>query len=149
LTTNSQLAVKMETLELAPLEVQTETGEADPVDLVGYEEDEETAEVTITGGWEGQVLIGLAAAGSPGGTSPTLDVKLQHCATKAGVYADVPEGAFDQVTDTGGFQGGVFDLAILKRWLKVVWTIGGTKDEGDVDPSFAFGVQLVGLKKYS
>ena len=84
-----------------------------------------------------------ASAGT--GTSPTLDVKLQHSDDDS-TYADVNGGAFAQVTDgagTAGVQVLKLNVSDLKRYLRVVGTIAGTT------PSFDFGVEFVGIKKAS
>lgn len=94
--------------------------------------------------YEGVGLVVLnASAGT--GTSPTLDVKLQHSDDNS-TFADVTGAVFTQVTDVAG-TAGVRVLKInvpdLKRYLRVVGTIAGTT------PSFDFGVEFVGIKKAS
>ena len=94
--------------------------------------------------YEGVALIVLnASAGT--GTTPTLDVKLQHSDDNS-TYADVTGGAFTQVTDvsgTAGIQVLKVNVSDLKRYLRVIGTIAGTT------PSFDFGVEFVGIKKAS
>jgi hypothetical protein len=107
-----------------------------------------TATLTGTGidvlHYEGVALIVLnASAGT--GTTPTLDVKLQHSDDNS-TFADVPAGAFTQVTDvagTAGVQVKRVNVSDLKRYLRVVGTIAGTT------PSFDFGIEFVGIKKAS
>lgn len=92
--------------------------------------------------YEGVGLVLLnASAGS--GTSPTLDVKLQHSDDDS-TYEDVTSGAFTQVTDvaeTAGVKVMKLNVSDLKRYLRVVGTIAGTT------PSFDFGVEFVGITK--
>lgn len=78
-------------------------------------------------------------ASAMGGTSPTMDVKLQHCDTQGGTYTDAGI-AFTQVTAAASFQ--VLDFAVdgLKKYVKVVSTLGGTS------PTVARSVQLIGNK---
>lgn len=92
--------------------------------------------------YEGSVLITLGSAAGTG-TTPTLDVKIQHCATSGGTYADISGAAFTQVDDTAGGsgQGLALNIADAERYLKVVATIAGTT------PKFSFGVVFSGVKK--
>lgn len=107
-----------------------------------------TATLTGTGidvlHYEGVALILLnASAGT--GTTPTLDVKLQHSDDNT-TFADVTSGAFTQVTEVGGTAGvqvKKVNVSDLKRYLRVIGTIAGTT------PSFDFGVEFVGIKKAS
>ena len=94
--------------------------------------------------YEGVALVLLnASAGT--GTSPTLDVKLQHSDDDS-TYEDVTSGTFTQVTDvaeTAGVKVMKLNVSDLKRYLRVVGTIAGTT------PSFDFGVEFVGITKAS
>ena len=92
--------------------------------------------------YEGIVAITLGSAAGTG-TSPTLDVKLQHCDTSGGSYADVSGAVFTQVDDTAGGSGQriLVNVSDLERYLKVVATIAGTT------PKFSFGVVFLGVKK--
>ena len=110
--------------------------------------DQRTSTLTGTGidvlDYEGVALVLLnTSAGT--GTSPTLDVKLQHSDDDS-AYVDVNSGAFSQVTDaaeTAGVKGMKVNASDLKRYLRVVGTIAGTS------PSFDFGVEYVGIRKAS
>jgi len=94
--------------------------------------------------YEGVALVLLnASAGT--GTSPTLDVKLQHSDDDS-TYEDVTSGTFTQVTDvaeTAGVKVMKLNVSDLKRYLRVIGTIAGTT------PSFDFGVEFVGITKAS
>ena len=94
--------------------------------------------------YEGVALVLLnTAAGT--GTTPTLDVKLQHSDDNS-TFSDVTSGAFSQVTDVAGTAGVKVmkvNVADLKRYMRVLGTIAGTT------PSFDFGVEFVGIKKAS
>ena len=94
--------------------------------------------------YEGVALAVLnASAGT--GTTPTLDVKLQHSDDDS-TYTDVTGGTFTQVTDvagTAGVQVLKVNVSDLKRYVRVVGTIAGTT------PSFDFGAEFIGIKKAS
>ena len=112
---------------LAPADRRTSTLTGTSIDVLEY---------------EGVALVLLnASAGT--GTSPTLDVKLQHSDDDS-TYEDVTSGAFSQVTDaaeTAGVKVMKLNVSDLKRYLRVVGTIAGTT------PSFDFGVEFVGITK--
>mgnify|MGYP001827259590 CR=1 FL=1 len=114
-------------VELAPATSRTSTLTGTGIDVLEY---------------EGVALVLLnASAGT--GTSPTLDVKLQHSDDDS-TYEDVNSGAFSQVTDaaeTAGVKVMKLNISDLKRYLRVVGTIAGTT------PSFDFGVEFVGITK--
>ena len=116
-------------VELAPAASRTSTLTGAGIDVLEY---------------EGVALVLLnASAGT--GTSPTLDVKLQHSDDDS-TYEDVTSGAFSQVTDaaeTAGVKAMKLNVSDLKRYLRVVGTVAGTT------PSFDFGVEFVGITKAS
>lgn len=97
--------------------------------------------------YEGSALIVLNAAAATAGTTPTLNVKLQHSATTtSGDFSDVTSAAFTEVTDvagTAGTQKLVVNASDLKRYLRVIGTIVGT------NAAFDFTVGFVGIKKAS
>jgi len=114
-------------VELAPAASRTSTLTGTGIDVLEY---------------EGVALVLLnASAGT--GTSPTLDVKLQHSDDDS-TYEDVTSGTFSQVTDaaeTAGVKVMKLNVSDLKRYLRVIGTIAGTT------PSFDFGVEFVGITK--
>ncbi len=114
-------------VELAPAASRTSTLTGTGIDVLEY---------------EGVALVLLnASAGT--GTTPTLDVKLQHSDDDS-TYEDVTSGAFSQVTDaaeTAGVKVMKLNVSDLKRYLRIVGTIAGTT------PSFDFGVEFVGITK--
>lgn len=107
-----------------------------------------TSTLTGTGidvlAYEGVALVVLnASAGT--GTTPTLDVKLQHSDDNS-TYVDVTGGTFTQVTDVAGSAGvqvKKINVSDLKRYVRVIGTIAGTT------PSFDFAVEFIGIKKAS
>ena len=116
-------------VELAPATSRTSTLTGTGIDVLEY---------------EGVALVLLnASAGT--GTSPTLDVKLQHSDDDS-TYEDVTSGAFSQVTDaaeTAGVKVMKLNVSDLKRYLRVLGTIAGPT------PSFDFGVEFVRITKAS
>lgn len=116
-------------VELAPAASRTSTLTGTGIDVLEY---------------EGVALVLLnASAGT--GTSPTLDVKLQHSDNDS-TYEDVTSGTFTQVTDaaeTAGVKVMKLNVSDLKRYLRVIGTIAGNT------PSFDFGVEFVGITKAS
>lgn len=81
-------------------------------------------------------------AGATAAAGNTLDVKITHSDTLGGAYTDAGI-AFAQVTNAGAsFQ--VIDLSIdgLKKYIKVVSTLGGTT------PKAARSVELFGQKAF-
>jgi hypothetical protein len=107
-----------------------------------------TATLTGTGidilDYEGVALVVLnTSAGS--GTSPTLDVKLQHSDDNT-AFLDVNAGTFSQITsqaETAGLKVMKVNAPDLKRYLRVVGTLAGTS------PSFDYSVEFIGIKKVS
>ena len=96
--------------------------------------------------YEGEALCVLNAAAATAGTTPTLNVKLQDCATSNGTFADVTDAAFVQVTDVGGTAGVQYlkvNVSALKRYLRVIGTIAGA------NASFDFSAEFIGVKKAS
>lgn len=94
--------------------------------------------------YEGLGVLTLNAELATAGSSPTLNVKLQHCATEGGSYADLdPTIAFTEVTDAAGagVQRKVLDFNRIKRYVKVVDAIAGSS------AAFTYSVQLSGRKK--
>lgn len=96
--------------------------------------------------YEGAAKILLNASAASAGTTPTLNVKLQHSdTTTSGDFTDVTGAAFTQVTDvagTAGLQELLVNVSNLKRYLRVIGTIGGT-----TTPTFDFSVEFIGIKK--
>lgn len=77
------------------------------------------------------------------GTTPTLDVKLQHSDDNI-TFVDVLGGAFTQVTDAGAsYQVIMLSADGLKKWLRSVDAVTGT------GPEFSRAVSLIGVKQYS
>ncbi len=95
--------------------------------------------------YDGVAAVVLDSSAAAAGTLPTLDVKVQHSATTtAGDFVDVAAGAFAQVTTVAGIQTLKFNVSALKRYLRVIGTIGGTST-----PTFDFSVDFIGIKKAS
>lgn len=89
--------------------------------------------------YEGSAIVVLDC-GAIGGTSPTLDVRLQESDTSGGTYTDVAGGGYTQIT-AAGTQKLTLAIQNTKRWIRVASTIGGTT------PTPEYGVYLVAQKK--
>jgi len=76
-----------------------------------------------------------------GGTTPTLDVKLQESSTGSGSWTDISGATFTQVTDSANATEAI-GLVVddVKQFIRAVGTITGTS------PTFSFGVVMVGAK---
>ena len=87
------------------------------------------------------VLKVILNSGAGGGTTPTLDAKIQDSADNS-AFADIPGKVFTQVTDAGlSIQILGIDTRTVKRYIRVALTIGGTT------PTFGLAVTAVGQKQ--
>lgn len=120
-----QTLEKLQLLTFHAVAARTATGNGTGVDLNDYDGD--------------VVFILDSAAGT--GTSPTLDVTVEASADNS-TFAAVSGAAFTRVTTTAGRQKLVINHDDVARYVRIVYTIGGTT------PSFTFSVTAVGLKKY-
>jgi hypothetical protein len=112
-------------LELAPVLSRTATLTGSAVD---------------TRALSGVAQVILMSTAATAGSSPTLNVKLTHCDTSGGSYTDVTGATFAEVTNADTTQMIAVNADALKRYVKVVGTLGGTST-----PTFAYGVALVGI----
>ena len=95
--------------------------------------------------YEGSALIVLNSGAATAGSSPTLNVKIQHSDASGSGFADVSGATFEEVTGsagTAGIQVMKVNVSNLKRYLKAVATVGGTST-----PTFAFSIDFIGVKK--
>ena len=117
---------KLELLNFHGTATRTATGNGTGIDLQQY---------------DGDVVLFLdSAAGT--GTSPTLDVTVEHSDTAGSGYTAISGAAFTRVTTSASAQKLVVSKDEAKRYVRVTYTLGGTT------PSFAFSVNGVGVKKY-
>lgn len=85
-----------------------------------------------------KVVLSTSAGG---GTSPTLDVKLQD-SDDASTFADISGAAFTQVTSAAASTQSVdLDANAVKRYIRAVTTITGTS------PTFDMALVGVGVKQ--
>src|ERR1043166_8432587 len=93
--------------------------------------------------YEGVAAFVLNSGAATAGTNPTLDVKIQHSdTTTSGDFVDVsPAMAFTQVTTTAGVQLLTKNVSDLKRYVRVIGTLGGTST-----PTFDYGVSILAIK---
>ena len=86
------------------------------------------------------VLKVILNSGAGGGTTPTLDAKIQDSADNS-AFADIPGKVFGQVTGIASIQSLAIDTRTVKRYIRVALTIGGTT------PTFGLAVTAVGQKQ--
>jgi hypothetical protein len=91
----------------------------------------------------GQVAAMADVSAPVAGSSPTMDLKLQDSADGSTGWADVSGGAFVQVTSAASNQKLSLNKDSLKRYVRVVKTIGGTSS-----PQYLVSVKILGIKKY-
>jgi hypothetical protein len=114
-------------LDVLPIAAVTSSGNGTGVDLVSY---------------AGQIAI-VADVHNVAGTTPTMDLKIQDSADNSS-FADVsPSIAFTQVTTSDSVQKLVANKDSLRRYIRVVKTIGGTSS-----PQFLISVKAYAIKKY-
>lgn len=91
--------------------------------------------------YEGIGLVVLNSALGTG-TTPTLDGKVQDCATVGGTYADVSGATFTQITHAADAMEVIaINVSNVKGFIRIVGTIAGT------NPSFVCGAVFIGIKK--
>lgn len=113
-------------LALAATAARTTTGSGTAIDLQQY---------------DGEAALVLdSAAGS--GTSPTLDVTLEHSDDNSS-FSAVSGVAFTQVTGAASMQKISINRNELKRYVREKHTIGGTT------PSFTFSLNVLAWPKYA
>ena len=87
------------------------------------------------------VLKVILNSGAGGGTTPTLDAKIQDSADNF-AFADIPDKVFTRVTDAGmSIQILGIDTRTVKRYIRIALTIGGTS------PTFGLAITAVGQKQ--
>lgn len=95
------------------------------------------------GGFGTTLALNLGAVSGTGG--PTLDVKLQECATTNGTYTDITGATIAQQT-TSKADGDALLMSTVfvrqYRYVKAVATVGGT-----TSPSFTAGVTVIEQKR--
>jgi len=91
-------------------------------------------------GYQGVLKIVLDS-GAGGGTTPTLDVKIQDSADNS-TFADVLGKVFTQVTGaSASIQSLAIDTRAVRRYIRAVLVIAGTS------PTFGLAVAVVGQKQ--
>ena len=90
-------------------------------------------------GYQGVLKIVLDS-GAGGGTTPTLDVKIQD-STDNSTFADVSGKVFTQVTDIASIQSLAIDTRAVRRYIRAVIAIAGTS------PTFGLAVAVIGQKQ--
>lgn len=86
-----------------------------------------------------KVVLSTSAGG---GTSPTLNVKMQESDASGGTYTDISGAAFTQVTGAADSTEAITIRAgATKRYIRGVLTIAGTS------PTFDMALVAVGVKQ--
>jgi hypothetical protein len=97
------------------------------------------ADVQMVDNVGGRQFMAVLGIGAVTGTSPTLDLKLQESADNS-TWADITGAAFAQQNAAGT---NTLQVRTTKRYVRAVATVGGTS------PNFAFGVYLLGQKRFA
>ena len=91
-------------------------------------------------GYQGVLKIVLDS-GAGGGTTPTLDVKIQDSADNS-TFADVSGKVFTQVTGaSASIQSLAIDTRAVRRYIRAALAITGTS------PTFGLAVAVIGQKQ--
>ena len=90
-------------------------------------------------GYQGGLKVVLNS-GAGGGTTPTLDAKIQDSADNS-AFADIPGKVFTQIGTAASIQFLGIDTRTIKRYIRAVLTITGTS------PTFGLAVTAVGQKQ--
>lgn len=109
------------------------------------------ADVTATGNgtdidlqqYSGQIAI-IADVKNVAGTLPTMDISVQDSANNSSFAAISPAVAFAQVTTVASTQKIVLNKDNIRRYLRIVKTIGGTSS-----PEYYVSVKVFAVKKYA
>jgi hypothetical protein len=91
----------------------------------------------------GEIAVIVDSSAATNGTSPTLDLSLEHSDSLGSGYAAISGAAFAQITDSASVQKMSLNKDELKRYVRIVKDIGGTDS-----PKFLVSAKLVGVKKY-
>jgi hypothetical protein len=114
--------------DLLPVAAVTSDGNGSAVDLQGL---------------TGEIAVILDVSAPVAGTTPTMDVKLQHSVDGSTSWADVTGGGFAQVSDTASVQKISLNKDELRRYVRIVKDISGTDS-----PQYLMSAKIVGLLKY-
>ena len=121
----------LQTINLIPMQSVTATGNGTGVDVTQF-----TGDIAV--------LLSCKAAG---GTSPTLDVKLQDSDAVGGTYTDIPGATFTQVTDAGSSAAVLLKITLqvgtVNKFIRAVRTIGGSATPTFLTACSAVGVQQI------
>lgn len=115
-------------VELLPTAVRTSTATGTGVDIHGY---------------AGTAQFILTSSVATAGTTPTLNVTLEHSDVVGSGYAAISGAAFTEITD-GADATEMMELNLdgLKPFVRAVGTIAGTNT-----PTFGFGVVMVAVRQ--
>jgi hypothetical protein len=92
--------------------------------------------------YSGQIVI-LADMKNTAGSSPTMDISVNDSADNSTFAALSPAVAFTQMTTGASAFKLVLNKDNIRRYLRIVKTIGGTNT-----PTFLTSVKILAVKKY-
>jgi hypothetical protein len=121
------LGDQLQQLDLKPVASISASFNGTGLDLVNY---------------EGEIAI-VADVANVSGTTPTADLKIQDSADNSSFADIVPAASFTQVTTVAGRQKMSLNKNELRRYVRVVATLGGTS------PVYLISVNAVGMKRYA
>lgn len=126
---DDNLGQLLQTVHLLPMQSVTATANGSGVDIRDF---------------VGELAV-LLTAKNTAGTTPTLDVTLEHSDDDS-IYAAISGAAFTQVTDAGTLAAVLQKITVradqVKRYIRPVTTIGGT-----ASPAFMAACVAVGVKQ--
>jgi hypothetical protein len=91
--------------------------------------------------YEGRAELILTSSAATAGTNPTLTVKVQDSANNSD-FDDVSGLVFTVVTNAASVQSMAINKPALRRYIRVVGTLGGTDS-----PAFAYAVVGIAMLK--
>lgn len=118
----------LQVIDLLPVAAVTASANATGVSIVDY---------------AGEIAIVVDISAPVAGSSPTMDIKIQESDESGANYTDVSGAAITQVTSAASVQKISLNTDELKKYIRVVKTIGGTSS-----PQYLVSVKAVGVKKY-
>ena len=94
--------------------------------------------------YQGDLLALVECAAKTAGTNPTADFTLEDSADNSSFAGNTAalSAAFTQVTTVAATQTRKVDLRATRRYVRLVFTIGGTSS-----PSFSFSSHFIGQLK--
>jgi hypothetical protein len=125
--------------EAFPALARTASANGSAVDLASEAAGQHQA--FIGAGPGGRALKAILSVGAKGGTTPTLNVKLQYSADGSTGWTDITGATFTELDDEVGRQE--IHFIAPERYVRAVATIAGGGGE-----TFTFAVLILGVERY-